>query len=1071
MTSAAWLTVLLDASAKSAVVLALAALAAFAMRRASAAVRHLIWTLAIAAVLCLPVLSLLLPAWPVLRIPAILGAPASPPPESFAQEIPEASPPPLQLTTLPSTNSPQPRSDMHPPTEPVASPPRASRTSRSLAAQPVAVGPARSIPSILLLIWFLGASVALLPLLVGIVAVSRLARQAHSWTDPSLLELLRATAAQLSLRRPPTLLRSSHSTVPMMSGLLRPLLLLPAAATAWPPERRRLVFLHELAHVKRGDYLSQILAHLATAVYWFNPLAWLALYSLRREGQRACDDLVLNTGFRPSDYAQHLLDIARGAQGAGFCSTAAVPMAQPGKLEGRVRAILDARRSRRGVTRPGALLAVLAVAATVIPLARVHAFPAPTRLGEGPGGRTLYHWNPSESRPGGAQHDPRLEQPVRFFGAGLALSDVFSSLEEETGVKLDFWPPGDQNARVRVNLYLNREEPPKLRELMAQLMWVTDCTFAYAEPTAGEKGPTYYLLRTSIAEGVPRAPAVLERRAEERAGSAGPRSSPRDFETRKLVVRENVEELRQALALSREELIARYRGVNDYLLFILTNPRWRAGAEYLCGAIGSDFDPSTSTGSSANWWSKREWSDLNENERSLVARYTRFRKAEWDLINSTEVEVWIEFHDDRLILSVAALVEPPGGWLGVGAYYRPGLAPTPERASLEMERWSASTIARCLRRIGENVPQGQEEAAADRWKASLAKQRRELDLRAQARGGLSPATADLLASLALPVEPGRPYALWELQGAVAASSGLNVVSDCFWQPRRPLRDAQSALLALASAARAWPGETRNLLEREWMAGWEWQDAGSFLRFRSIDRDLWRASILPADVLAEVDELIHPYLPEVEERECPPEGFSLQVETDPLALIRIGSRLDDLQLAYGGLLLYEDPADPIAACRHALREAVLDLLCNQSGHRPSDARNVTRAVEAFRVIASLSDGQWEGVQTTGGLPGDQLTDEQLERASKAIAFWDVYQDRVHTLRLKAGDRTSDSPRHSGRPLWFYVTLVKPKEAHQYVETVPEADRRDLNLFQWICDYRLDVRVGHPLLPARTGPESE
>ena len=68
-------------------------------------------------------------------------------------------------------------------------------------------------------------------------------------------------------------------------------------------------------------------------------------------------------------------------------------------------------------------------------------------------------WKPELSWQGGAQYDPRLEQQVKFWRAGLTLGEVFAGIEQQTGVKLDFSPPDDENARVPVNLFLRQTYP------------------------------------------------------------------------------------------------------------------------------------------------------------------------------------------------------------------------------------------------------------------------------------------------------------------------------------------------------------------------------------------------------------------------------------------------------------------------------------------------------------------------------------------------------------------------------------------------------------------------------------
>ena len=103
-------------------------------------------------------------------------------------------------------------------------------------------------------------------------------------------------AAELEIRRPVRVVHSPTVSTPMAWGILRPALLLPANAVSWSADRRRAVVLHELAHVKRRDCLIHVLAQAARAVHWFNPLAWVGTRRLRAERERACDDLVLNSG-------------------------------------------------------------------------------------------------------------------------------------------------------------------------------------------------------------------------------------------------------------------------------------------------------------------------------------------------------------------------------------------------------------------------------------------------------------------------------------------------------------------------------------------------------------------------------------------------------------------------------------------------------------------------------------------------------------------------------------------------------------------------------------------------------
>jgi hypothetical protein len=169
--------------------------------------------------------------------------------------------------------------------------------------------------------------------------------------------------------------RGGGEDIPAVFGVFRPTVLIPAGADDWPEQRRRVVLLHELAHVKRRDCLTQLLAQLACVVYWFNPPAWLVARQLRIERERACDDLVLTAGQRPSEYADHLLEMVRTLRSRACPSFAAVAMAKKSNFEHRLLAILDAARPRQTLTKATTTIAFFTAVAILLPLAMLRVTP------------------------------------------------------------------------------------------------------------------------------------------------------------------------------------------------------------------------------------------------------------------------------------------------------------------------------------------------------------------------------------------------------------------------------------------------------------------------------------------------------------------------------------------------------------------------------------------------------------------------------------------------------------------------------------------------------------------------
>ena len=191
-----------------------------------------------------------------------------------------------------------------------------------------------------LLIWLSGLGTALGPLVAGGLFARRLLRRAKA-IDPGVWKSKAGELPPIPGNRKPEILLSNDVLVPLTCGILRPRIVLPAVASDWANSRLRAVLLHELAHVRRRDVGLQLCVHVIAALWWFQPLVWILRRMLRLESELACDTEALASGLQPSQYAAELLAVAKAAGAAGSLSSVGISMAQSGDLESRLRSVLD----------------------------------------------------------------------------------------------------------------------------------------------------------------------------------------------------------------------------------------------------------------------------------------------------------------------------------------------------------------------------------------------------------------------------------------------------------------------------------------------------------------------------------------------------------------------------------------------------------------------------------------------------------------------------------------------------------------------------------------------------------
>src|SRR6266571_9329 len=178
-------------------------------------------------------------------------------------------------------------------------------------------------------------------------------------------------SVDVGLHRPIRLLRGAENSMPVTWGARRPRVLLPGCAAHWSEDRKRIVLAHELAHIHRHDWLFQIIAELLRAVYWFNPLFWIAHNRLHWESEHACDDAVVQLGVDRDDYATHLFEIARMLRRPSRAWYPALAIVRQSHLERRFAALLNSTTNRGAVTRRTTVRIVIATFIFALPLSAV----------------------------------------------------------------------------------------------------------------------------------------------------------------------------------------------------------------------------------------------------------------------------------------------------------------------------------------------------------------------------------------------------------------------------------------------------------------------------------------------------------------------------------------------------------------------------------------------------------------------------------------------------------------------------------------------------------------------------
>ncbi|HYD73996.1 MAG TPA: M56 family metallopeptidase, partial [Candidatus Binatia bacterium] len=229
-------------------------------------------------------------------------------------------------------------------------------------------------------VYALVAGLLLAALAISLWRLLRLQRDAAVLTEPTWLMALAHAQQRMGMKQGTALLQNGRLSSPVSWGFLRPTIMVNPAILE-SGEKAEAVLAHELAHVVRMDWLNLLIARLATAVLWFNPLVWLLAWQAHELREEAADDVVLRGDVRRSDYAALLVDFARRERASPLAAAHGVSPSKDA-LKRRLTRVLDPHARRDPAAPAWALscaVAALLIAAPVAAFAPVDHAPRAVR--------------------------------------------------------------------------------------------------------------------------------------------------------------------------------------------------------------------------------------------------------------------------------------------------------------------------------------------------------------------------------------------------------------------------------------------------------------------------------------------------------------------------------------------------------------------------------------------------------------------------------------------------------------------------------------------------------------------
>jgi len=224
-------------------------------------------------------------------------------------------------------------------------------------------------PAWLAVLWLLGAAGMLLRAGRQLAGAGRVRRSGRTVTEGPVWEMLDQVQKALGMARRIRVVVSDQLTSPAVTGVLVPVLILPLSLlTVLSSEQLRFILLHELAHIRRGDYLVNLLQLMVEALWFFNPAVWWLSRQIRLEREACCDAVAITLSGAPVEYARTLLHVAERYAAPGTPALAFGDRREPSGLAERIQRLLSPGEHPRLRLSWGTMLGSLLTGGTLLVL-------------------------------------------------------------------------------------------------------------------------------------------------------------------------------------------------------------------------------------------------------------------------------------------------------------------------------------------------------------------------------------------------------------------------------------------------------------------------------------------------------------------------------------------------------------------------------------------------------------------------------------------------------------------------------------------------------------------------------